>query len=475
MIPMTARQLAHAMKGRVIQGDAERRFGAITTDSRRPSAGALFVALVGPRFDGHAFIGAAVAAGAAGAVIGRDARVDALPADAVLIAVDDTQRALEDLGRAVRLRHPGRFVAITGSVGKTTVKDMTAAALQPFGGVIATAGNLNNHIGVPLTLAATRGDETHVVLEMGMSNPGEIALLAGLARPHVAVVTAAAAAHLENFTSVDGIADAKCEMFEHLAPDAIAVANADDARILARARRLAPGRLLTWGRSAEADVRVLSSRIAPTSRGLGLAVELEAGGVHLAATLPTLGAHNACNAAAAIAIGIALGLDPTHALTSLAANFRASPHRLDVTRPRDGLVIVDDAYNANPASMRAALDTVPDLCVASGASRRVFVLGTMHELGPDAPAMHAEIGAAAAALRPALIIATGIHAGHLAAGAAGVPVVTTADALAPDAVAALLRETAPAAGPCLVLLKGSRAERLERLVDVLAQHPEGGA
>jgi UDP-N-acetylmuramoyl-tripeptide--D-alanyl-D-alanine ligase len=478
MIAMTARQLAHAMKGEVVRGDPARPFAAVTTDSRKPTTGALFVALVGPRFDGHDFVRGAIEGGAAGAVVNRaalDRLRETVSEQAILIAVEDTQRALEDLGRAVRLRHPGRVIAMTGSVGKTTVKDMAAAALRPFGKVAATLGNLNNHIGVPLTLAATTGDEAHVVLEMGMSHPGEIALLANIARPHVAVVTAAAAAHLENFDSVDGIADAKCELFEHLAPDAIAVANADDPRILARARRLAPGRLLTWGRAEDADVRVLSSALTETPAGLGLAVELSAAGRPLSATLPTIGSHNATNAAAAIAIAIALGLDPAAALASLAEHFRASPHRLDVTRPRAGLTIVDDAYNANPASMLAALDTLPAVAAAAGAERLVLVLGTMHELGPDAPAMHAEVGAAAAALQPALIVATGAHAADLARGAAGARVVTASDALSPDALAALHRETAPGAGPTVVLLKGSRAERLERLVTVLAQHPTGGA
>jgi len=486
MKSMTARLIAHAVLGEVVAGPSQQAFTAITTDSRKPAPGALFVALAGPRFDGHTFVRDALNLGAAGALV--DARhIDAegrltgpladLP-PAAIIAVTDTQRALEDLGRAIRLRHSGLFIAVTGSVGKTTIKDMLTAALAPFGPVASTPGNLNNRIGLPLTLAQTTGDEDHVVLELGMSAAGEIAHLATIARPDVAIVCAAAAAHLANFDSVDAIADAKCELFEHLHPDTISVANADDPRVIARARHIIGDQLITWGKAPSSTVQVIGARHVRRAEGPRLEVTLAIEEDALTLDLQTLGAHNASNAAAALAVVYALGLDVGAAAQALSDNFRAPKGRLQ-THTAGLVTVIDDSYNANPASMNAAFDCIAALHADLAESPRlVLVLGTMHELGPESTSMHEAISRRAAALSPALVIATGPEATALVSA---LPVgcgmtMTDLETALPD----LLASCAKATGPTLVLIKGSRAERLERaLVPILsaatAPHLEGGA
>ena len=494
MRPLTARFIAEATSGRVVAGDPSRVFTALSSDSRTTPPGALFVPLSGPRFDGHAFIADVLVRGAGGAFL-ETARADALvpsllAGEAPLIAVPDVLRALGDLARALRDLHPGRFVAITGSSGKTTVKELVSAALSAFGPVAKTPGNLNNQIGLPLTLGQTDGHERHVVLELGMSAPGEIAHLAHLARPDVTVVTMAAEAHLASFSSVDGIADAKCELFAHQPAAAVAVANADDPRILGRASALAGERLVTWGRAEGATVRVVARHL---TLGAGaaprLAVELKVGIPNIGTPtislqLQTMALHDAENAAAAIAVVVALGLDVHAAATALEAGFRPAPHRMNALTPRAGLLVLDDAYNANPASMRGALATVAALADLQPRARRVLVLGTMHELGPDSARLHRELGAAAGALAPIFVLATGPEAASLVAGVSAVAPEAHVRAVPDldDGLAQLhdLAATATPDAPLHVLLKGSRAERLERALSALGVPPapdklQGGA
>ena len=238
---MTPQAIATAIGGRCLRPGAGPLVTRVSTDTRNSPAGALFFALSGPRFDAHDFLLTAVARGAAGLVVSDASRLPEPLADHVaVIEVSDALDALTQLAAHVRRTHPGRFVAITGSVGKTTVKDMAAAALGAFGVVGATPGNWNNHVGLPLTLCGLTGDEAFVVLELGMSAPGEIGALTRLAQPHVGLVTRASEAHLEFFTSVEAIADAKAELYVALPEGAVSVANADDPRMLSRARTLRP-------------------------------------------------------------------------------------------------------------------------------------------------------------------------------------------------------------------------------------------
>lgn len=494
MIPLSARQIAHITGGRVASGNPELLYRALHTDSRNLSldgppgvaGGALFLALKGENFDGHDFIPDAFQAGATGVIASRPVPPhDPWPEPEhapVWLEVGDTQRALEAIGRALRDFHPGRVVAVTGSVGKTTLKDMIATALEGVAGgraaVARTPGNLNNHIGLPLTLAATHGRERYLVLELGMSAPGEIARLSHIARPDVGLITRAAAAHLAFFESVEGIADAKAELWEHLPPGGVAVVNADDARLLARAGRTRPsgqGQTISYGSAPVATVRLVSA--SQTADGVHVALATPAGAINF--TLPAVGLHNAHNAAGAIAAVHALNLvagasqavDLHAAAAALAAGFKPAKHRLE-RLDIGGVHVLDDCYNANPASTRAALDAFAGW-IGDGDGARVAVLGSMRELGAQADAMHVEIGLEAARRGVATLFATGPHAEALVRGAqdGGIASVRAA-ADVKDLVDAIVA----AAGPgSWLLLKGSRGERLERVLDALRSARGGEA
>jgi UDP-N-acetylmuramoyl-tripeptide--D-alanyl-D-alanine ligase len=446
MRPLTLRQLAHVLNGR-LEGESTTVVTAVSTDSRAVGPNTLFFALKGDRFDGHDFVGDVLARGAI-PVVSRP-----LPTGARGLVVSDTQRALEDLGRVLRNLHPARVIGVTGSVGKTTVKDMIAAALADFGDTGKTIGNYNNHIGLPLTLAATRGTERFLVLELGMSAPGEIARLSHIARPDVAVVTCAAAAHLAFFPDVDAIADAKAELYEHRAPAARAVVNADDARMTQRGLGFAAD-AITFGLTEGADVRVVEAR----HEGRGLSVLLNVQGKPLAFTLGALGLHQAQNAACTIATCLALGLDLEIAARSLSRHFTPPKHRLQPLA-FGPLTVLDDCYNASPTSMKAALLTLDEL--ARG-GRRGAILGSMRELGETADALHAEVGRLCRGLD--FVACTGTHAEALASGAIDVGV--TAVWTAPDVLALEGPIRAFAREATHLLVKGSRGERLERILSI---------
>jgi UDP-N-acetylmuramoyl-tripeptide--D-alanyl-D-alanine ligase len=464
MRALTARQIAHIMDARLTTADPGQAFRAVTTDSRNIAPGALFVALKGDRFDGHDFAKAAHVAGAGGVVVSRP--VDA-PAGATVFQVADTQQALERLAVALRTLHPGRFIAVTGSVGKTSTKELLAAALSPFGKVGKTPGNYNNHIGVPLTLAALDGDEDFVVMELGMSAPGEIARLTHLARPDLGLVTRAEAVHLEFFDSVDQIADAKAELYEHLGPHALAVANADDARMLPRAQAFhdAP---VTFGRAASAAVQIVDAH--HTAAGLAIAIRIA--GKTLDVTVPTLGLHMAENVAAALAAVHTLALDPTRAIAALATAYRPPPHRMALTA-LGTVQVLDDCYNANPAATRAALLTFAEVFAKTPRAHRLAVIGSMRELGPTAEIHHAKLGRLAGETA-ATVLATGPHAASLSssATAAGAASHAADDFEALRQVFATWLQTHPNG---VVLLKGSRGERLERALTPQMGASSGGA
>lgn len=453
MRTLTLRQVAHITRASTLL-PYEQLVTALSTDSRSVAPGALFFALRGERFDGHDFVASTLTHGAIPVV----ARTHPVADPTTMLLVDDPQSALLALASALRTLHPGKVVAITGSVGKTTVKDMTAAALSAFGTVARTLGNYNNRIGLPLTLGATTGREDFLVLELGMSAPGEICELVHIARPDVALVTCAAAAHLEFFETVDGIADAKAELYEHSSPHTTLVANADDPRMLPRAQHFGSDsrRLLTFGRQ-QADVRVLASRHDHESGRLY--VELDVAGTAITLSLAILGHHQADNAAAALAIVHALGLDVRAAAAALSANFTTPKRRLELVR-HGPLTVLDDCYNASPTSMRAALATFTELATSSP---RVAVLGSMLELGKDSDRLHEDVAAMTKSLDA--VFCTGPHAHALAAGAraAGVPEVHEA----PDLLALAAPLAAYAGKPGWVLLKGSRGTRLERAHELL--------
>ncbi len=346
-------------------------------------------------------------------------------------------------------------MAITGSAGKTTTKELLRAALSAAGRVHASVGSLNNETGVPLTLLGLRDYHDYAVVEMGMRGLGQIAYLVNIAEPHVGVVVNAGTAHVGVVGSIEAIARGKSEIFAALPGYGCAIFPAGDPRLAAHAAG-APRRL-TFGEEEDADVRLVSYR--PAGAG-GADVVLRVDGRDLAARVPLPGKHNAVNAACALAAAIAVGVDAEVAARGL-AGARAADMRGQV-RVIGGRNVLVDCYNANPASMRAALDTLREL---AGQRPAVAVLGDMLELGDDAPAAHREAGAQAAA-RDAHVIALGEHAGALADGAraAGGSAEVAGD---PAAAAAAVRQRSGAGD--WVLVKASRGMRLERVVDALAE------
>jgi len=437
-------------------GTLPQSFAGVSTDSREAMPGALFVALRGERFDGHAFLPQARTAGAVAALIQREG---AHPVDLPVIEVDDTLRALGALAHGHRRRFQPAVAAVTGSVGKTTTKELLGAALSPLGPVLKTEGNLNNEIGVPLTLLRLGPRHAAAVIEMGMNHLGEIARLAALAEPRVGVVTNVRGVHLESLGTIERVAEAKGELYRGLPADGVAVANADDPLALAQAR--ASGRrVVTFGRSA-ADVQLVSVR--QSLRGVEL--EVRAGGRTLRGEAAFLGEHSAIDACAALAAAEACGVPVERAVAAL-ASARPAPHRLAVLSLPDGVTLLDDCYNANPHSTIAALDTLRAL----GEGRRLgAVLGDMLELGPEELELHRRVGAAAAGL--AWLYAFGPRARSLAIGAreAGVPEVGHGTEL--ERGLAWIRERLRPGD--LLLLKGSRGMRMERFGEALGA-PAGG-
>ena len=438
----------------------------LSTDTRTIGAGTLFVALEGERFDGHAFLGEAAGAGAAAALVHDPAA--AAPAGLPRLPrllVGDTLVALGAIARHHRRRFDLPVIAVTGSNGKTTTREMIAAILATRGPVLKTEGNLNNEVGVPLTLLGLTAQHRAAVIELGMNHPGEIARLAAIALPQVGVVTNAAAAHLEGLGSVDGVADAKAELYLGLPEGGVAVANADDARMLKRAQ--ASGRrLLTFaaGRQRRGDVVVLEIT---SQDATGLRFVLGIGQREVALSLPLVGAHNAQNAAAAACAAIAVGCSDREIVKGLAAVAPVG-RRLRLERLASGALLVDDCYNANPLSMAAALATVAELARAEG-GRPLAVLGDMLELGPEELALHREIGAAAARAGLARLFTFGPRSREAAAGAlaAGLPADLT---FTTEDLAELAAAVRAALAPRDVLLvKASRGMKLERLVEALRQ------
>jgi UDP-N-acetylmuramoyl-tripeptide--D-alanyl-D-alanine ligase len=466
----TADELAAATGGRWLD-PAPAEVAGVSTDTRTIAPGSLFVALRGERFDGHAFLAEAARAGAAAALVSdpaaeptAGARGDGAASRALpRLLVADTLAALGAVARHHRRRFDLPVVGVTGSNGKTTTREMVAAILATRGPVLKTEGNLNNEVGVPLTLLRLGPEHRFAVVELGMSNPGEIARLAAIALPQVGVVTNAAAAHLEGLGTVDAVADAKAELYQGLPPGGVAVANADDARMLRRAQ--ASGRrLLTFaaGRQRRGDVVVLE--LLDEGPG-GLRFLLGVGQREVEVALPLVGAHNAANAAAAACAAIALGCDDREIVRGLAAVAPVG-RRLRLERLASGALLVDDCYNANPLSMGAALRTLAALARAEG-GRAVAVLGDMLELGAGELALHREVGAEAAAAGVDRLLCFGPRARDIAAGAvaAGLPPERTFHTEDVAALAARARDGLVAGD--VLLVKASRGTRLERLVEAL--------
>jgi UDP-N-acetylmuramoyl-tripeptide--D-alanyl-D-alanine ligase len=436
--------------GGVLHG-ADAPFGLVTTDTRALEPRALFVALRGERFDGHQFVPDALERGAAGALVSRLASVP-LPQ----VVVPDVLGGLSAFAAAWRRDFAGTVVGLTGSNGKTTTKEMIGAILQGVGPSLVTRGNLNNHIGVPLTLCRLEPSHRYAVIEMGANHQGEIAHLASLVRPDVGLVVNAGPAHLEGFGGMEGVARGKGEMFAALGPDQTAVINADDRYAtfwhgLARAA----GRVVTFGMRERADFAAVSVREVASGQGPSLEFELDCPLGRRCVPLALAGEHNVMNAlaAAAAAHAAGAGLD---AIVDGLAGMRAVSGRLEFKALAGGGRLIDDSYNANPGSVRAGLRALAAL-----PGEHWLVLGEMRELGEDSSKFHAEIGEFARQCGVTRLLAVGDEARHaVEAFGAG----STWFASAEDLIASI----ADGIGPGItVLVKGSRSNRLERVAAAL--------
>ena len=431
------------------------------TDSRTVNAGDLFVALKGPRFDGHDFIADVLARGAA-AIVGP--RFDAGPWPAgPVIEVADPLQALQDLARAVRRSVATRVVAITGSAGKTTTKEAIAEFLTGTLRVVKNKGNLNNHIGLPLSLMQLRTEPDVAVMELGMNHAGEISTLVAIAQPDVRVWTNVGDAHIGFFASPDAIADAKAEILERATPSTVLVCNADDDRVMSRARGFA-GRVVSFGSSTAATVRATAIEDRALD-GMRAHVTTPAGEFDL--LTPLLGHGNLSNVLAATAVALEFGVAP-RAIAERAPRLRAADRRGAVHLLRGGVTLIDDSYNSSPTALKRALEVVHQ---ERQGRRKVAVLGEMLELGAHSIALHEECGRAAAAAQVDVLFTVGGGPARAMADAAvqaglaeGAVRFFDNSAAAADGVAAALRDGD------VVLVKGSRGIRTDVVADrILAE------
>ena len=458
---MAADEVVRLTAGTLLKRSARAiRGGAV--DSRAVQPGEVFVALPGERTDGHRFLGEAAAAGAAALVVTTPPAADVLEAfgDVTVIQVRDGLRALQAIAAGWRSRFSPVVVGITGSIAKTSTKEAIAAVLSTRRVTLKNEGNLNNEIGLPLTLLRLGPEHEAAVLEMGMYVGGEIADLARLARPSIGVVTAVQGVHLSRIGSLDAIEDAKAELVEALPRDGVAVLNADDERVVGMAARTA-ARPLTYGFAEDADVRADEVRSAGFD-GMRFVLQATVAGraVRQPVAIPGLGRLSIHNALAGAAVGLATGIDPAAVAAGLAAGWSA-PHRATIRRVGD-IRIVDDSYNASPGSVAAALDLLAGL-----PGRRVAVLGEMLELGSASDEAHAAVGSAAAATVDLLVVigagAAGIAEGASTAGLDSARILRVDDRdAALDALRSRLRPGD------VVLVKASRGVALDVLVDDLA-------
>lgn len=454
-VTLSAALVARSTGGRLASGDPDRVFSRVSIDSRTLPSRALFVALRGERYDGHAFVDAAVAAGATGLVVDRP--TPPVPGVSIIV-VGDTLDALQRIGRDVRRASGARVVAITGSAGKTTTKELTADLLSDRYRVFRNTGNLNNHIGLPLSLTGLADGFDVAVVELGMNHAGEIAALVDLAEPDVRVWTNVGDAHIGFFGSRDAIADAKAEILHAPTKDAVLVANADDALVMDRSRRWR-GRTITFGEDRGADVR--AARL--DDHGFdGTRADIDTPAGPLSVSVQLSGRPQLSNALAAIAVATDFGVDPEAIARRLGA-FRPVARRGAVTRLANGARVVDDSYNASPAAMQAMLAT---LAATPATGRRIAVLGEMLELGDVGHRLHEACGraAAAAGLSDLVVVggpvAQGIVDGAIAGGMTPSRVHRFAESAA--AVEPVTRLVGPGD---VVLVKGSRGTRTDVIVD----------
>ncbi len=446
---MRLSEMARQVDGRLVGDDRE--ITDFSSDTRDLTPGQMFIALSGANFDANDFVPVAVERGAAAVLVSRESPACPVPQ----LVVADTFRALGRLARAWREQFPGLVrVAITGSSGKTTTKEMLASIFRQAGPTLATLGNKNNEIGVPLTLLRLRPEHRYGVFELGANHRGEIAYTVGLVAPHASAIVNVGTAHLEGFGSRSGIAEAKGEIFSALGDTGVAVINADDDFAEYHAGLNADRRIVRFSTTQAADVRATDLRMEP---GGVWSFMLHLAGETVPVRLGLLGRHNVANALAAAALASACGMSPEQIRAGLEQT--RPPHgRLELHRA-GGLAVIDDTYNANPSSMKAALDVL-----AACPGRRIAVLGDMGELGEGAADLHREVGAHArqAGIDVLLVVGNARDAYLDGFGDGEASAYPDHAALAADLPARI-------GGDATVLVKGSRSARMERVVQQLVE------
>lgn len=451
-----------ATRGRLLQGSPDVPLTGFSTDTRTLASASCFIALLGENHDGHAYVPDALSKGATAAIIQSDRvqSIGPLPVHATVIEVPDTLRALGDLAR----HHRGRFripvAGITGSNGKTSTKEMVASILSRRNRILKNSGNFNNLIGVPLTLLGLQPEHQAAVVEMGINVPGEMERLVAMSQPTVGLITNIHPAHLEGLGSVEGIVREKGILWTEMGSDGVAVINLDDERL--RDFPLPSGRrtvTYSFG-DASADVTLAGS---VEMRGATSVFLLRLGTAVLPISLSVLGEHQVMNGVAAAAMAWAMGEPPEAIAEGLSAH-RPVKQRMDVTHLRNGRILVDDTYNANPKSMVAALHAV---CRASGGSRVIAVLGDMKELGPGSPALHRQVGRQIGQLRPGEIITVGEVSREIGKGAveSGMPPEACRHAASHEEAASWVMRRRPEGE--WILVKGSRSMAMEKVVAIL--------
>lgn len=456
-IAISAASLSKWINGEILLTNFGGSVHLVGTDTRTLPENSCYFALLGERNDGHDFVDEAIRRGAKIVVVQRGNRPDwtRWAASGVdVVAVDDTTAGLGMLAKHWRRQWGGQAVVITGSNGKTTTKEYTAAALETSGDVLRTPGNWNNHIGLPLTIFGLQ-QQRYAVLEIGTNAPGEIATLADIAQPNVAILTNVAPAHLLGLGSIDGVATEKGALFRALPKDGTAIVNLDDPYVVKVAGDVAVHKI-TYGTAPHADIRILGVE-SPT---LGnLVIHLSIAGKSITQQLNGLGVHLAHNAAAAVGAAMALGMDPEVAFGGI-QHAQPAGHRLTLRHTIQGVHIIDDCYNANPGSMAASLAALANLPIGG---RRIAVLGDMLELGETSPLLHRQLGAAVQKARVDVLVAVGQFANDVLDGAKAAGFTGRGYVVATNADALFITDDLKS-GDCL-FVKGSRGIALEKVVD----------
>ncbi len=458
---MTISEVLKATGGILTRGVPECTFEGVSTDSRTLQKGNLFICLRGENFDGHRFLAAAAAAGAAGFVIQRDAaeNIVGIQEKIPVFVVEDTLKALGEIARFWRKKLNVPVIAITGSSGKTTTKEMTAGILNLTKKVLKTEGNLNNRVGVPMTLLRLTGQHDVAVVEMGTNMPGEIGCLTHIAEPGIGLITNIGAAHLERLKSLTNIREEKGALFENMDQNGIAVINSDD-RALALLGRRWQGRLITFGWKHRTDVFAREIR---KSEPVGIVFKLGTGQADRLVRMQTSGEHNLYNALGAAAASLAFGADIDSICQGL-ESFQGVSGRFEIQTLHNGVHVIDDTYNANPLSVREALKALKEL---RGSGNSAVILGDMLELGSKAGAWHRRIGRMIAETGVESLLLMGDHRLDTAAGALekGMTAAQVHFCEAPEQIQDYLQSSLKPGD--WVLVKGSRKMKMERIVRMI--------